>query len=98
MSKDTINSLSEAIAKLESISQSKTEKIREHIEKDYEEIKSALEDMRPYFDEIKNKVEQEAKNTKTQVETKVKENPWMVIGVVGLIAFFLGLFLGRKDK
>ncbi|OYZ24654.1 MAG: hypothetical protein B7Y39_00310 [Bdellovibrio sp. 28-41-41] len=98
MAKDSINSLSEAIAKLESISQSKTELIREHIEKDYEEIKSALEDMRPYFDEIKNKVEQEAKNTKTQVETKVKENPWIVIGVVGLIAFFLGIFLGRKDK
>ncbi len=54
--------------------------------------------MRPYLDEIKNKVEQEAKNTKTQVETKVKENPWIVIGVVGLIAFFLGIFLGRKDK
>tara|TARA_B110001454_G_scaffold219198_1_gene251565 strand:+ start:144467 stop:144763 length:297 start_codon:yes stop_codon:yes gene_type:complete len=98
MSKESINSLSEAIAKLESMSQSKTEKIREHIEKDYEEIKSALEDMRPYFDEIKNKVEQEAKAKKNQVETKVKENPWIVIGVVGLIAFFLGIFLGRKDK
>lgn len=98
MPKETISSLSEAIAKLESMSQSKTEKIREHIEKDYEEIKSALEDMRPYFDDIKNKVEQEAQATKTQVETKVKENPWIVIGVVGLIAFFLGLFLGRKDK
>ena len=98
MSKDKINSLSEAIAKLESISQSKTEQIREHIEKDYEDIKSALENMRPYLDEIKNKVEQEAKNTKTRVETKVKENPWVVIGVVGLIAFFLGIFLGRKDK
>ena len=98
MSKDTINSLSEAIAKLESISQSKTEKIREHIEKDYEEIKGALEDMRPYFEEIKSKVEQEAKNTKAQVETKVKDNPWIVIGVVGLIAFFLVIFLGRKDK
>jgi ElaB/YqjD/DUF883 family membrane-anchored ribosome-binding protein len=98
MSKETISSLSEAIAKLESMSQSKTDKIREHIEKDYDEIKSALEDMRPYFDEIKNKVEQEAKAARTQVETKVRENPWVAIGVVALIAFFLGIFLGRKDK
>lgn len=98
MPKDSIRSLSEAIAKLESVSQSKTEQIREHIEKDYEEIKNALEDMRPYFDEVKSKVEQEAKATKTQVENKVKENPWLVISVVGLIAFFLGVFLGRKDK
>lgn len=98
MPKDSINSLSEAIAKLESVSQAKTDQIHEHIEKDFDEIKSALEHMRPYFEEIKNKVEQEAKATKTKVETKVKENPWFVIGIVGLIAFFLGLFLGRKDK
>lgn len=98
MSKDSINSLSEAISKLESMSQTKTEKVREHIEKDYEEIKSALEDLRPYFDELKNKVESEAKATKKQVEAKVKESPWLTIGIVGLIAFLLGLFLGRKDK
>lgn len=98
MSKESITSLSEAISKLESMSQVKTEKIREHVEKDYEEIKSALEDMRPYFDEIKSKIEGEARATKTQVEAKVKESPWLTIGIVGLIAFFLGLFLGRKDK
>lgn len=98
MSKDSINSLSDAIAKLESLSQSKTEKIREHIEKDYEQIKSALEDMQPYFDELKSKVESEAKATKSQVEAKVKESPWLAIGVISIVAFFLGLFLGRKDK
>ncbi len=98
MSKDSIKSLSEAIAKLETMSQAKTEKVREHIERDYEEIKSALDDMRPYFDDLKSKVEAEAQATKTQVEAKVKESPWLTIGIVGLVAFFLGLFLGRKDK
>lgn len=98
MSKDSIKSLSEAIAKLETMSQAKTEKVREHIERDYEEIKSALDDMRPYFDDLKSKVEAEAKATKTQVEARVKESPWLTIGIVGLVAFFLGLFLGRKDK
>ena len=98
MSKDSIKSLSEAIAKLETMSQAKTEKVREHIERDYEEIKSALDDMRPYFDDLKSKVEAEAQATKTQVEAKVKESPWLTIGIVGLVAFFLGLFLGRTDK
>ncbi|MBL7544648.1 MAG: DUF883 family protein [Bdellovibrionaceae bacterium] len=98
MSKDSLNSLSEAIAKLESVGQSKTQQIKEHLEKDYEEIKNALETMKPYLDEVKQKVEKEAKDTKNQVERKVKESPWLALGIVGLVAFFIGIFIGRRDK
>lgn len=98
MSKDSVKTLSDAIEKLESASQSKSQQLKEHLEKDYEEIKTALESMRPYFDEVRQKVEHEAKETKVKVENKVKENPWIAIGIVGLVAFIIGLFLGRRDK
>lgn len=98
MSKNSINSLSEAIEKLESVSQSKTQQLKEHFENDYEQILKALEDVKPYLTDLKNKVDQEARTAKTQVEEKVKESPWLTIGIIGLLAFFMGLFLGRQKK
>jgi ElaB/YqjD/DUF883 family membrane-anchored ribosome-binding protein len=96
MSKDSISSLSEAIAKLEAVSQEKSQQLKEHFSKDYEEIKSALENLRPHLDEIKSKVEKETLEAKNKIENQVKENPWKTIGIVGLIAFIIGLLLGRK--
>lgn len=98
MPKETINSLAEAIAKLEAVSHSKAESLKEHIEKDYENIKAALESVSPYLEDIKVKAEKEAAAAKTQIETKVKENPWVVLAVVGIIAFLIGLFIGREKK
>ncbi len=97
MSKESVNTLSDAIKKLESASNSKSEQVKAHIEKDFEEIKRALDEMRPYFEDIKSKVESETKATKNHLESKVKENPWITIGIFGLVAFFIGLFLGRRD-
>ena len=98
MPKETINSLADAIAKLESFSNVKADHLREHIERDCEDIKSAIESVRPYFEELKVKAEKEAAATKEQVETSVKENPWMALGIVGLLAFIVGIFIGRNKK
>lgn len=98
MSKDSVKTLSDAIAKLETVSQSKSQQLKDHFEKDYDEIKSALESMKPYFEDVRQKVEHEAKEAKNKVENKVKENPWVAIGIVGLVAFIVGIFLGRRDK
>lgn len=70
MSKKTMNSLSEAIAKLEAISNEKADHLKQHIENDYEQIKNALESVRPYFDDIKELAEKEATEVKSQVEAK----------------------------
>lgn len=98
MPKDTISSLAEAIAKLEALSQSKAEHIKDHVEKDFDEIKKALESVQPYFNEIKDKVEKEAAATKEQLEVTLKENPLLALGAVGLVAFLIGLFIGRDRK
>jgi ElaB/YqjD/DUF883 family membrane-anchored ribosome-binding protein len=98
MSKESVKTLSEAIAKIESVSQSKSQQFKEHLEKDYDEVKSALESLKPYFEDVRQKVEHEAKDAKNKVENRVKENPWMAIGLVGLVAFLIGLILGRRDR
>ena len=98
MSKNTVTSLADAIAKLEDLSQSKTEHLKDHLERDYAEIKKALDSLSPYLDDIKSKVEKEASAAKEKIEVSVKENPLVALGIVGLIAFFIGLFLGRSKK
>ena len=98
MSKEAINSLADAIAKLEAVSNEKAEHLKEHIEKDYDQIKTALETMRPYFEDVKNKAEKETLAAKNQIESKVKDSPWMALGIVGLVAFFIGIFIGRDRK
>ncbi len=98
MSKEKITSMADAISKLESVSQSKAESIKDHLEKDYESLKAALESVKPYFEDIKEKAEKEATAAKKQVEASVKENPWLALGIVGLVAFVIGLFIGRDRK
>lgn len=93
-------SLTEAIAKLENGSHSKAQEIKESLEKEYRELKQKMEKLGPQFEEIKNKIEDQAKQAKHDVEEKVKENPWLALGIVGLIAFFIGWLLGhqRRDR
>lgn len=98
MSKNSVKSLSDAIAKLESASHSKTQQIKEHLEKDYSELLGALDDIKPYLEDVRKKVEEEAGNTKNEVEARVKDSPWITLGIVGLVAFFIGLFIGRQKK
>lgn len=91
-------SLSEAISNLESAGQSKAQELRDHLEKDYKEIQKALETLRPLMEDVKARAENEVKATKGQIEEQVKSNPWVALGVVGLIAFVLGWFFGSNRK
>lgn len=98
MTKKSVDSINEAIAKLEALSHSKTDDLKGNIADNYNEIKKALDGVKPYLDEIKDKVENEASQAKEKIELSVKENPLMVLGIVGLVAFLIGLFLGRSRK
>lgn len=92
------NSLTEAISNLETAGNSKAQELRAHLEKDYQEIQKALESLKPLVEDLKNKAESEVKATKNQVEEQVKSNPWMALGVVGLVAFILGWIFGSSRK
>ena len=91
-----VKTLSEAIAHLENAGQSKSQDLKNMIEGDFEKIKKSLEEITPYFNDLKKTVEAQAQNTKNEVEAKVKENPWIALGVVGLFAFFIGWISSSK--
>ena len=63
-----------------------------------EKIKKSLQQITPYLNDIKDKVEAQAHKTKEEVELKVKENPWISFGIVGLIAFFIGWLVGHRTN
>lgn len=100
MSKESVNpsSLSEAIEKLENAGRGKAQDFKQILEKDYDELRKTLDDLRPYLDNLRSNVESEVKKTKTQVERKVKDNPWVTLGIVGIIAFVIGWVFASSKK
>lgn len=96
MGKSGPKSLSEAISELENASQSTTQDLKQVLEKDYQEIQKVLQNLKPYLNNLQDSVEEEVKKRKTQTEVAFKENPWIAIGIVGLFAFIIGLFLGSR--
>jgi ElaB/YqjD/DUF883 family membrane-anchored ribosome-binding protein len=92
------STLSEAIEKLETAGTSKVQDFKQILEKDYLEIRKALDDLKPHLDGLKDKVGSEAAKTKDQVEVQIKQNPWLAIGAVGLLAFVIGWIFGSNKK
>lgn len=90
--------LSDAIEKLENAGRSKTSEFKNILEKDYDEIKKALESLKPYLDDLRVEVEKEVKTQQKQVEEKMQQNPWVTIGLVGVFAFVLGWIFGNNKK
>jgi ElaB/YqjD/DUF883 family membrane-anchored ribosome-binding protein len=91
-------SLTEAIEKLENAGHGKVQDFKEILEKDYNELRKTMDDLKPYLENLKSNVETEVKKTKNQVEGKVKENPWIILGLVGLIAFVIGWVFASSKK
>ena len=54
--------------------------------------------LKPKLDELKDRVQDEAKRAKATLEHQVKENPWATIGLVGLIFFVLGCLFGSRKS
>jgi ElaB/YqjD/DUF883 family membrane-anchored ribosome-binding protein len=94
----TASNLTEAIEQLEGLRQSKTEEFKEIFGKDIEDVKKVFEDLKPTLESLREKAEVEVRKAKNDVESKVKENPWVTLGVVGLIAFVIGWILGTSKK
>lgn len=93
-----LSSLTEAIEKLEAAGQGKVQDFKQILEKDYGDLRKTIDDLKPYLNDLKGNVEHEVKKTKNQVEEKVKDNPWLVLGIVGLIAFVIGWVFAQNKK
>lgn len=92
------NNLSDAIRELDNVAPIQGKNFKEILEKDYEAVKAAIENIRPYLDDLKDNVGHEAKEMKKKTEEKVRENPWAALGIVGLVAFIIGLLIGNNRR
>lgn len=93
-------SLAEAIEKLEETGTHRSAEVRDFLDKELKSVKEALKEIKPHLEEFKEKATAEVKKAKHDVEEKVKENPWWALGIVGLIAFFVGFLIGwnKRDR
>ena len=96
--KQSPNSLSEAIERLESVGQSTANDFKTILENDFTEIKKAFEALKPHLNDLQDNIEKEVTKKKDLAEAKLKENPWLVIAIVGFFAFVLGSFFAQAKK
>ncbi len=95
MSKN-VKTLSEAIEQLESAGKSTAQEFKTVLEKDFSEVKKALENLKPHLIDLQDSLQSEVGKRKSQAEKQLKQNPWMVVGIVALFALVLGLFFGTQ--
>jgi ElaB/YqjD/DUF883 family membrane-anchored ribosome-binding protein len=93
------NNLSEAIRRLESAThgngngQSVTEDL-DTLKRAFSNLKDDL--VKSASDKI-NDGKETAREFGQSVDKRVHENPWMALGIVGVVAFLIGFLIGRKD-
>ncbi len=95
---NTIKTLADAIEKLEKAGSAKAHDLKQNFEKDYTELKKTVEDLKPYLNDLKSKVENQVQVTKSELEENLKSNPWATIAFIGIIAFIIGCLFGTKKK
>lgn len=90
--------LSEAIAILEKVGQSKVDDLKKVLEKDYTELKKNMDDLKPIVNDFRSKFESQVDKSKLDVEAKITNNPWVTLAIVGVMAFIIGCFFGNNKK
>lgn len=88
---------SQALEELEDLSNGTAQDLKTKLQSELHRLESKIADLKPQLEEIKNRVQDEAKKAKGKVEDQVKENPWATIGIVGLIFFVLGFLFSRRN-
>lgn len=96
--KDSAKNLSEAISELEKFASGKSADAKEIIQRELADFKKTLNDLKPQLERLKDTVANEATDAKKRAEDKVKENPFMALGIVALIALVIGWILGHSKK
>lgn len=72
------------------------ERLKDRVEEELGRFKDAVEDLKPELENLQEKFESEVKKAKVKVKNQVQEQPLTTLGIVGLIFFVLGLFLGAR--
>ena len=91
-------SIAEAIERLENAGRMTAKEFKNSLDGDFAEVRKAIDELKPHLERLKGTLGQEAKEVQSKVEDKVRENPWVALGIVGLIFFVIGLILGRDRR
>lgn len=91
-------SLSEAIERLERATQSKTQEFREILDKDYSDLRRAIEDLKPHLEDLRSRVTDQVGDARKSVESKVQDNPWTTLAVAGIFGLILGWIFGFSSR
>lgn len=86
--------LSDAIDRLERATQNKSKEFKDLLGKDFSDLKTALEDLKPYLGEVTDRVTDKVTETKKNVEGRIQESPWTTLAIVGLVGLFIGWIFG----
>lgn len=98
LKRKSAKSISEAIERIEKLGETTGKDFQGVFEKDFNEIKTHLESLKPFLANLQGTVETEVVRRKEQAETQMKENPWMILGIVGIFAFVIGLLVSGSKK
>ncbi len=107
-SNGTTHSISEAIRSFEKATANKASELESLLGKDYSQIKKAMEDLKPFAENIGENLAKSAyekidegwdatKEFSRKVDQQVHENSWKTLGVATLVALILGYLMGRRD-
>ena len=89
-----------ALDQLEKLAGEKGQDFKERLLHEIEDLEAQIDQLKPKLEQLKEDAGEHLHKAKGKVEQQVKDNPWMVLGVVGLIAFIIGFLLrgGRRSR
>jgi ElaB/YqjD/DUF883 family membrane-anchored ribosome-binding protein len=102
------HSIAEAIRSFQKATASKASELESLLGKDYEQIKKAMEDLKPFAENLAedmaktahDKIDQGWDATKEfsrKVDQQVHENSWKTLGAATVVALIIGYLMGRRD-
>jgi ElaB/YqjD/DUF883 family membrane-anchored ribosome-binding protein len=91
-------SLSDAIAKLESIGNSGLNDFKERMTSDLGQVKNVLNQFKPQVENLIDDAREKKTELSGEIAKQVQENPLLVLGCATLVGLFIGWLLGRNTK
>lgn len=61
-------------------------------------LENELRDLQEKIERLKPQIEELSGRAKEKVETRVRENPWAALGIVGILFFVIGFILGWRKS
>lgn len=57
-----------------------------------------LDQIKPYVQDFSGQVEAQAESAKSKIEAEISQRPLATLGVLSLVAFGVGFFLGSRGR